>query len=128
MSAIATPLRLVCLAAPLLAVGCASPLPRDLNGSPPTARLAPSTTPAAPLTAEERKNLDALNQRILQDQEAAIARDQQAEAWARAYRYSYPATSSYSLYYGGWGRSGWGGGVSWGSPGWGWGAYPYYYW
>lgn len=127
MSAFSKTLRLVCLAAPLLAVGCAAPLPRDLNGSPPMARLSPGTAAPAPLTPEERKNLDALNRRILEDQEAAIARDQQAEAWARAYRYSYPSTS-YSLYYGGWGGSGWGGGVSWGSPGWGWGAYPYYYW
>ncbi|CAG9172840.1 hypothetical protein CURE108131_21335 [Cupriavidus respiraculi] len=105
--------------------GCATELPRDINGSPPTARLVPNAVPPAPLSAQERERLAALNEQVLRDQEAAIARDQQAAAWARAY--SYPRTS-YSLYYGGWGGGGWGGGVSVGSPGyWGWGGYPYWW-
>jgi hypothetical protein len=110
--------------AALLMGGCAE-LPRDMNGSPPTARLVPNAVPPAPLSAEERARLTALNQQVLREQDAAIARDQQAAAWARAYSYPY---SSYSLYYGGWGRSRWGGGISVGSPGyWGWGGYPYWW-
>ncbi len=134
MPAIPTSIRLALLAAPLLAAGCAANLPRDINGSPPIARLAPdagSRGPAAPLSAEERKRLDTLNKQVLREQEAAIARDQQAQAWARASTYAYPAypLSSWSLYYGGWGRGRWGGGVSIGSPGyWGWGGYPYWWW
>ncbi|UXC34963.1 hypothetical protein K6V71_23440 [Cupriavidus gilardii] len=135
MPAIPSSIRVALLAAPLmLAAGCAANLPRDVNGSPPTARLAPdsgSRAPAAPLSPEERKRLDALNKQVLREQEAAIARDQQAQAWARASAYAYPAypLSSWSLYYGGWGRGRWGGGVSIGSPGyWGWGGYPYWWW
>lgn len=134
MPAIPSSIRLALLAAPLLAAGCAANLPRDINGSPPTARLAPDTASrasAASLSPEERKRLDALNKQVLREQEAAIARDQQAQAWARASTYAYPAypLSSWSLYYGGWGRGRWGGGVSIGSPGyWGWGGYPYWWW
>lgn len=130
MRALSHSTRLALLAASLLAAACASPLPRDLNGSPPTARLAPDAVPTKPLTEEERKKLDALNKQVLRDQEAAIARNQQAQAWTRSYRYAYPYyPSSWSLYYGGWGRSRWGGGVSIGSPGyWGWGGYPYWWW
>jgi hypothetical protein len=119
------------LAAPLVLAGAALSLggcaefPRDMNGSPPTARLVPNAVPPAPLSAEERQRLAALNQQVLREQDAAIAREQQAAAWARAYSYPQP---SYSLYYGGWGRSRWGGGVSVGSPGyWGWGGYPYWW-
>lgn len=108
----------------LLAAGCAQ-LPRDANGSPPTARLAPNAVPPAPLTAEDKQKLDALNQQVLRDQAAAIALDQQAAA-ARA-AYAYPNTS-WNLYYGGWGGGRWGGGVSVGMPGWGWGGYPYGWW
>ncbi|WP_427313010.1 hypothetical protein [Cupriavidus sp. H39] len=111
-------------AALLLAAGCAQ-IPRDVNGSPPTARLAPDAVPPAPLTAEDRQKLDALNQQVLRDQAAAIALDQQAAA-ARA-AYGYPNTS-WNLYYGGWGGGHWGGGVSVGMPGWGWGGYPYGWW
>ncbi len=111
--------------AALLAAGCAE-LPRDANGSPPTARLAPNAIPPAPLTPEERQKLDALDQQILREQEAAIARRQQAEAMAAAAAYAYPNTS-WNLYYGGWGGGHWGGGVGFSSPGWGWGwgRYPY---
>lgn len=134
MPAIPSSIRLALLAVPLLAAGCAANLPRDINGSPPTARLAPDSASRAastPLSAEERKRLDTLNKQVLREQEAAIARDQQAQAWARASTYAYPAypLSSWSLYYGGWGRGRWGGGVSIGSPGyWGWGGYPYWWW
>lgn len=111
------------LGALLLAAGCAQ-LPRDVNGSPPTARLAPDAIPPAPLTPEDRQKLDALNQEVLREQAAAIALDQQAAA-ARAY--AYPNTS-WNLFYGGWGGGHWGGGVSVGMPGWGWGGYPYGWW
>ncbi|MFS8973918.1 hypothetical protein PO002_05290 [Cupriavidus necator] len=104
----------------LLAGGCAD-LPRDANGSPPTARLAPNTIPPARLTAEQRQKLDTLNQEVLREQADAIARQQQAAAYARA---AYPNTS-WSLFYGGWG--GWGGGVSVGMPGY-WGGWGYPYW
>ncbi|TWG88350.1 hypothetical protein L602_001300001070 [Cupriavidus gilardii J11] len=133
MHALPVPARLVVLALPLLAAACAAPLPRDLNGSPPTARLAPNAAPAAPMSDEERKKLDALNRQVLRDQEAAIARDQQARAWSRAYTYSYPYyayPSSFSFFYGS-GRHGsrWGSGISYGWPGYwgGWGGYPYWW-
>ncbi len=58
----------------------------------------PNGVPPAPITPEESQSLTQLNQQILRDQEAAIARQQQAEAWA----YAYPNTN-WSLYYGGWG-------------------------
>ncbi|WP_354686014.1 hypothetical protein, partial [Cupriavidus necator] len=90
----------VAIGALLLAAGCAG-MPRDVNGAPPTARLAPNAIPPAPLTPEARKKLDALNQQVLREQDAAIAREQQAEAYARA-AYAYPNTS-WNLYYGGWG-------------------------
>ncbi|UDM49387.1 hypothetical protein [Cupriavidus sp. MP-37] len=112
------------LGALLLAAGCAQ-IPRDTNGSPPTARLAPNAVPPAPLSAEDKQKLDALNQQVLRDQAAAIALDQQAAA-ARA-AYAYPNTS-WNLYYGGWGGGRWGGGVGVGMPGWGWGGYPYGWW
>ncbi|WP_420992580.1 hypothetical protein ACKI2N_007265 [Cupriavidus sp. 30B13] len=105
--------------------GCAG-LPRDINGSPPTARLMPNSIPPAPITPEESQKLGALNRDILREQDAAIARQQQAEAYARAY-YAYPSPS-WNLYYGGWGGGRWGGGVGFSSgyPGWGWGGYPYW--
>ncbi|SPD64150.1 conserved protein of unknown function [Cupriavidus taiwanensis] len=112
------------LGALLLAAGCVQ-IPRDANGSPPTARLAPNALPPAPLSAEDRQKLDELNQQVLRDQAAAIALDQQAAA-ARA-AYAYPNTS-WNLFYGGWGAGHWGGGVSVGMPGWGWGGYPYGWW
>ncbi|WP_432259753.1 hypothetical protein [Cupriavidus sp. TMH.W2] len=112
------------LGALLLAAGCAE-IPRDANGWPPTARLAPNAIPPAPLTAEDKQKLSALNQQVLRDQAAAIAFDQQAAA-ARA-AYGYPNTS-WNLYYGGWGGGHWGDGVGVGMPGWGWGGYPYGWW
>ncbi|MGO4279687.1 hypothetical protein SAMN05216321_102355 [Cupriavidus sp. OV038] len=113
----------VAMLAMALLAGCASPVPRDINGSPATARLMPNGVPPAPITPEESQSLTQLNQQILRDQEAAIARQQQAEAWA----YAYPNTN-WSLYYGGWGGGRWGGGVGVSSPGYwggGWGGYPY---
>ncbi|ODV42285.1 hypothetical protein AWV79_28430 [Cupriavidus sp. UYMMa02A] len=111
-----------CLAgATLLAGGCAAPVPRDVNGSPATARLAPDATPATPLSPEQRQQLDALNQQILRDQEAAIHQQQAYEAAYRAYAYP---TTSWNLFYGGWGGGHWGGGVGISSPGY-WGGYPY---
>nr|WP_211947917.1 hypothetical protein [Cupriavidus yeoncheonensis] len=113
------------LAAALLAGGCAAPVPRDLNGTPATARLAPDAASNAPLSGERMQQLDALNQQILRDQEVAIGRQQAAEAAYRA-AYAYPNTS-WNLFYGGWGGGHWGGGVSVSSPGY-WGGYPYYGW
>lgn len=110
------------LAAALLAGGCAAPVPRDINGTPATARLAPDAASSAPLSVEQMQQLDALNQQILHDQEAAIGRQQAAEAAYRA-AYAYPNTS-WSLFYGGWGGGHWGGGVGISSPGY-WGGYPY---
>ena len=120
----------------LLLAGCASDLPRDPNGSPYTSRLAPHAVPPPPVTPEQKQQLTALNAQILRDQEATIAQQQQAQAWANAY-YAYPA-ANWNLYYGGWG-GGWGGGSRWGagvsvgSPGYyggwgGWGGYPYGWW
>ncbi|MDF3838626.1 hypothetical protein P3W85_37685, partial [Cupriavidus basilensis] len=77
------------LGALLAGAGCAQ-LPRDINGSPPTARLAPAGVPPAPITPEESRKIDALNRQVLRDQDAAIARQQQAEAFARAVPYAYP--------------------------------------
>lgn len=109
-----------------LMAGCAADLPRDFNGSPMTARLAPNAIPPAPITPEDGQKLAELNQQVLREQESAIAQQQQAEAWARA-AYAYPNTS-WSLFYGGWGGGRWGGSVSVGSPGyWGWGGYPYWW-
>ena len=109
------------LAAALLAGGCAAPVPRDINGTPATARLAPDAASSAPLSVEQMQQLDALNQQILHDQEAAIGRQQAAEAAYRAYAYP---TTSWNLFYGGWGGGHWGGGVGISSPGY-WGGYPY---
>lgn len=109
------------LAAALLAGGCAAPVPRDINGTPATARLAPDAASVAPLSVEQMQQLDALNQQILHDQEAAIGRQQAAEAAYRAYAYP---TTSWNLFYGGWGGGHWGGGVGISSPGY-WGGYPY---
>lgn len=109
------------LAAALLAGGCAAPVPRDFNGTPATARLAPDAASGAPLSVERMQQLDALNQQILHDQEAAIGRQQAAEAAYRAYAYP---TTSWNLFYGGWGGGHWGGGVGISSPGY-WGGYPY---
>lgn len=123
------PPRTLALAALLAATlaGCAAPLPRDSNGSPFTARLAPNGVPPPPVTEAQKQQLTTLNAQILQEQEAAIARQQQAEAWANA-AYAYPY-SNWNLYYGGWGGGRWGYGVSVGSPGyWGWGGYPYGWW
>lgn len=115
----------VLLLGAVLACGGCAELPRDINGSPPTARLVPNGVPPAPITPEERQKLDALNQQVLREQEAAIAYQQQAEAMAQAAAYAYP---SWSLYYGGWGGGHWGGGVGFSSPGYrGWGGYPYWW-
>lgn len=117
------PIAALCLAG-AIATGCAQ-LPRDINGSPPTARLVPNAIPPAPITPEQKQKLDVLNQQILTEQENAIARQQQADAYARAASYAYP--SSMSLYYGGWGGGGWGGGLGFGFPVYrGWGGYPYW--
>lgn len=89
------------IAMAVMIAGCAAPVPRDMYGSPATARLEPGSTPPAPLTDEERQHLTALNQQVLREQEQAIASQQQAEAWARA-AYAYP-TTNWNLYYGGWG-------------------------
>lgn len=107
-----------------LLAGCAAPVPRDIDGSPVTARLPPNSIPPAPLSDTERQQLGALNQQILREQAAVMTSEQQAAAWSRA-AYAYPNTS-WSVYYGGWGGGRWGGGVGVSSPGWGgWGGYPY---
>jgi hypothetical protein len=110
----------------MFAAGCAPMLPRDANGSPPTARLVPNAIPPAPITPEESARMSALNQQILREQNAAIANEQQAQAYARAAQYAYPPVST-SLYYGGWGGGHWGGGVGFGVPLGGWGGYPGYW-
>ncbi len=112
-----------------LLAGCAAPVPRDVDGAPATARLAPNSIPPAPLNEAERQRLGALNQQILREQATVMASEQQAAAWSRA-AYAYPNTS-WSLFYGGWGGGHWGGGVGISSPGWGgwgWGGYPYGWW
>jgi len=109
------------LAVALLA-GCAAPVPRDINGSPATARLMPNGVPPAPATAEEKQRITELNKEVLRVQEDAIARQQQAEAWAY---YAYPNTN-WNLYYGGWGGGHWGGGVGVSGPRY-WGGYPYWW-
>ncbi|WP_416048087.1 hypothetical protein [Cupriavidus basilensis] len=109
--------------------GCAQ-LPRDLNGSPPTARLAPNGVPPPPVTAEDIQKIGELNRQVLREQDAAIARQQQAQAMARAATYYAYPTPSWNLYYGGWGGGHWGGGVGFSSPGyrgWGYGGYPYWW-
>jgi len=113
----------VLLAAALLAGACAAPVPRDAYGTPATARLAPEAPPPAQLSAEEMHRLDMLNEQILREQDAAIGRLQAGEAAARAY--AYPSTS-WNLFYGGWGGGHWGAGVGVSSPGY-WGGYPYWW-
>ncbi len=121
----------------LTAGGCAE-LPRDSNGSPPTYRLAPDAATGATgatgvtgasdaaLTPQQKQRLDALNQQVLREQEAAIAQERQAEALARYY---YAPAPAWSVYYGGWSGGRWGGSVGFGAPGyWGWGGYPYGWW
>ncbi|CAG9184261.1 hypothetical protein [Cupriavidus pinatubonensis] len=112
------------LAAALLAGGCAAPVPRDVNGTPATARLSPDATTTVPLTVEQLQQLDALNQQILHDQEAAI---RQQQAYEAAYRsaYAYPNVN-WNLFYGGWGGGHWGAGFGFSSPGY-WGGYPYWW-
>lgn len=118
------------LALATVLAGCAAPVPRDMNGTPATARLAPDSVPTAPLSDAQRQQITALNQQVLREQANAIASQQQAEAWGRA-AYAYP-TPSWNVFYGGWGGGGWGGrrwggGVGFSSPGWGWGGYPYWW-
>jgi len=100
------------IGAALLASACVA-VPRGPGGTPYTARLPDNTQAAAPapLSAEDRKKLDALNAK--------------AHAYAAAPYYApYPYYGGYSVYYGsGWRhRGGWG--VSYGAPVWG---YPYYW-
>lgn len=106
--------------------GCAAPVPRDMSGTPATARLPPDAIPPAQISDAERQRLGALNQQILREQATVMASEQQAAAWSRA-AYAYPNTN-FSLYYGGWGGGHWGGGVGISSPGYGWGGYPYGWW
>lgn len=110
------------LALAALLAGCAAPVPRTADGVPATARLPDNAIPPAPLNDAERQRLGALNQQILQEQAAVMANEQSAAAWSRA---SYYPSTSFSMYYGGWGGGGWGGGVGVGFPGYGWGGYPY---
>jgi len=114
------------IAAALLASACVA-VPRGPGGTPYTARLPADTQTAAPapLSAEERKKLDALNAKALRESDQAIKRDAEARAYAATPYYApYPYYGSYSVYYGsGWRhRGGWG--VSYGAPVWG---YPYYW-
>ncbi|MEN7528583.1 MULTISPECIES: hypothetical protein [unclassified Cupriavidus] len=120
---------LTAAAALAILAGCAAPVPRDMDGVPATARLAPGSIPPAPLSEAERQRLSAQNQQILREQATVMASEQQAAAWSRA-AYAYPNTS-FSLFYGGWGGGNWGGGVGISSPGYGgygWGGYPYGWW
>ncbi|MGN8062841.1 hypothetical protein ACTJK4_14390 [Ralstonia sp. 22111] len=114
------------IAAALLASACVA-LPRGPGGMPYTARLSDDTQAAAPapLSAEDRKKLDALNAKALRESDQAIRRDAEARAYAATPYYApYPYYGGYSVYYGsGWHhRGGWG--VSYGAPVWG---YPYYW-
>ena len=72
MTAIFPSLLAVAVGAAVLA-GCAAPVPRDVNGVPATARLAPGSTPPAPLNDVERERLATLNQQILREQAAVMA-------------------------------------------------------
>lgn len=95
----------------LATAGCTQ-LPRDVNGSPPTARLTESTTEVPTLSAAERERLKALNQQVLKEQDEALARRQMWAVYASSPVYA----PSVSLY-GGWGFGGRGfGGVGVGVP------------
>jgi len=113
------------IGAALLASACVA-VPRGPGGTPYTARLSDDTQAAtAPLSAEDRKKLDALNAKALRESDQAIRRDAEARAYAATPYYApYPYYGGYSVYYGsGWRhRGGWG--VSYGAPVWG---YPYYW-
>lgn len=114
------------IGAALLASACVA-VPRGPGGTPYTARLSDDTQAAAPapLSAEDRKKLDALNAKALRESDQAIRRDAEARAYAVTPYYApYPYYGGYSVYYGsGWRhRGGWG--VSYGAPVWG---YPYYW-
>jgi hypothetical protein len=119
-SALALPIGVALLASACVAV------PRGPGGTPYTARLSDDTQAAtAPLSAEDRKKLDALNAKALRESDQAIRRDAEARAYAATPYYApYPYYGGYSVYYGsGWRhRGGWG--VSYGAPVWG---YPYYW-
>ncbi len=86
-----------------------SRLPADQSGIAGTAQ---------PLTPEERRRYDAIDQQVMAEQNQAIAAENAAQAWSRYYT---PPVSVYGSYYGGsWGR-GWGTGVGVGyAPYWGW--------
>lgn len=86
----------VILLAGLTTAGCA-PLPRDANGSPPTARLPASATATPQLGPDERERLTALNRQVLREQDDALARRQTWAAYASAPVYA----PSVSLYGGG---------------------------
>ena len=86
-----------------------SRLPDDQSGAVNT---------IAPLTPEERARYDAIDRRVLFEQDQAIAAENAAQAWSRYYSPPVSVFGGYSS--GGWGR-GWGTGIGVGfGPNWGW--------
>lgn len=92
------------------------------QGPTPISRLPASQSgvPAGahPLTPEERARYDAIDRQVLAEQDLAMAREAEADAWARAYT---PPVTLYGGYFGGWRGPGWSvgfGNAGWG-PGWG---------
>lgn len=109
---------LICAAALTALAGC-------VVGPPPgpiLSRLAPGQPGAAdsahPLSAEEKKRYDDIDEQVLREQNEAMS----AEAWARYYApYYYSTPVTVGGYYGGWGN-GWG--MNYYSPGY----YPGWWW
>lgn len=89
-----------------------SPIYSRLPANQPGA--APATAPT--LTPAERARYDAIDRQVLADQNQAIANEEAAQAWARAYTPPVTVYGGYSS--GGWGN-GWGTGIGYGYPGWG---------
>jgi len=114
------------VAAAVLASACVV-VPRGPGGTPYTARLPADAQAAAPapMSADDRKKLDALNAKALRESDQAVQREAQARAYAATPYYApYPYYGSYSVVYGsGWRHHG-GWGFSYGAPVWG---YPYYW-
>ncbi|MGT2491140.1 hypothetical protein ACU4GD_12960 [Cupriavidus basilensis] len=112
------------LGAVLACGGCAE-LPRDINGSPPTARLVPNGVPPAPITPEERQKLDALNQQVLRERKPPSHTSNRPRPWRRLL--PMPIQAGACITEGGAGGH-WGGGVGFSGPGyWGRGGYPYWW-
>ncbi len=101
------------LAVTFALAGCAVEPPSTLLSRLPDGQPG-AAGPAHPLTPDERKRFDAIDQQVLDEQNQAIAADAAARAWSY---YAPPPVTYYGGYYG---RGGWGSGIGYSYPGWWW--------